>query len=531
MSFILLHHAHIYTNNPHNPITDALLIDTNKVIAVGDDALNSNLPETNKIDMGGQIIIPGLCDSHIHLGAYAQNISKVDCETSTRQECLEKVKLQIQNTPPGAWVLGHGWNHNLWPEGIGSAKLLDEIAPRNPVYLTAKSLHAAWTNSYAMKLANITQNTPDPDNGVIQRDSHGHPTGILYENAMRLIEKVIPKLSPSELLTPVQNAIRQLNAFGLTRIHDFDGPDVFLALQYLNSTHQLSIRVTKNIMHEQLDSAIDLGVSAGLGDDFLNIGHLKLFADGALGPQTAAMFEPYLNSNNNIGILSLDKDEIIKIGNKAARNRIPLAIHAIGDRAVHHTLAAISVLQSSEQGINDSVLRHRIEHVQLYHEKDRDLLSRVKFTASMQPIHAPSDKIMATQHWGDRIGNAYAWKTIHSLGQGNINLAFGSDAPVESPNPFWGLYAAVTGNHPQTGELNSDNWHRDECLTIQEAIHAYTTGPAFATRQENRLGRLIPGYYADLIVLREDPFKCEPHQLISITPTATMVDGIWVYQA
>jgi len=540
----LLYNARIYTQNPAQPFASAIAIDRERIAAVGSaDELFNRFTRAQPENMDGRFIFPGLTDAHIHLQHYALSLQKIDCETDTKEECLRRVAERAKHAKPGEWILGHGWNQNTWlpsPGGRGAggegksgeggfphASDLDAIAPNNPVYLTAKSLHAGWVNTAAMRLANITSQTADPPNGQIQRDAHGAPTGILLEAAMSLVSGVLPDPTPEQIASAIEQAQPILWKMGLTGVHDFDRRDSFMALQILHAHARLKLRVLKNLPVELLDQAHELGLRGGFGDDLLRIGNIKVFMDGALGPHTAAMFQPYLGEENNRGILNMDGEELFEHGRKAAALGLGITVHAIGDRANHEVLNACEQLRRYERENRLPHLRHRIEHVQVLHPNDLARLGALDIIASMQPIHAISDMKMADDYWGaERARYAYAWRTQLDNG---ARLAFGSDAPVDSPNPFWGLHAAVTRRRAD-GSPSAEGWYPEQKLTLPQAWEAYTLGPAYAAWMDNRLGRLAPGFLADLIVLEKDPFNCNPDELLSMQSSATMVNGEWVYR-
>jgi predicted amidohydrolase YtcJ len=526
---LVIHHAKIYTLDPLNPIASALAIDRDRVIAVGtDDEILSSFTTSNLLNAYGRTIIPGLTDAHIHLEDYSLSQQKVDCETPTRQECLHRVAAQVINTAPGDWILGHGWNQNNWAEGYGSASLLDDLAPNNPVYLTHKSLHCAWANSSALRLAVITRDTPEPEGGRIGHLPSGDPDGILFESAMSILEAAIPGPTFERVVQAIQSEISLLWQMGLTGVHDFDHSRCFSALQVLHDRHELKLRVLKNIHLEDLPHAVELGLRSGFGDDMLRIGSVKMFSDGALGPHTAAMLKPYNDDPHNKGILMMDAQALYEQGRIAVGNGISIAVHAIGDRANRIVLDAYTKLRNFERLLpfaSKKHLRHRVEHVQVIHPDDIPRFAELNIIASMQPIHATSDMLMADRCWGDRSAYAYAWRSLLSH---HVPMAFGSDAPVESPNPFWGIYAAVTRRRAD-GTPSAQGWYPEQCLSVDEAVHAYTTGPALAAGMEDQLGKLAPGYLADLLILNEDPFSCAPEELLTIHPMATMVGGEWVY--
>ena len=524
---LVLTNAKIYTLWKDQPQVEAVAIDQGRFVAVGKSADVTSLtrPGDTIRDMADRTIWPGLTDSHIHLQHYAFFLRMIDCETPTREECLRRVAESAQKTRPGAWIRGHGWNQNAWPEGFGNAALLDQLAPHNPVYLTAKSLHAAWANTAALQAAGISRQTPDPKDGTIQRDEQGNLTGILFESAMELLENAIPAATAADIRQAIENAQATLWRMGLTGVHDFDPRTCFLALQEMEQSGSLHLRVVKGIPHEELIHAVGLGIKTGFGSDLLRIGSVKIFADGALGPQTAAMLQPYQGSNDT-GMLFLDSEQIFEIGQKAAETGISLAIHAIGDRANHEVLLAFEQLRRFESDQQKPHLRHRIEHVQILHPDHLNRLAALGVIASMQPIHATSDYPMADRYWGERSRSAYA---LRDLLDRNTYMTFGSDAPVESPNPFWGLHAAVTRRR-QDGTPGQDGWYPHQKLTLQQALEGYTTGPAYAAGQEDQLGRIAPGYLADLLVLEKDPFSLDVDQLFMVQPAATMVAGQFVWE-
>ena len=525
----ILYKAKIFTQEPGHLHASAMMIDNGRIVAVGEDSgiLAAASSGALKSNLDGKVVWPGLIDAHIHLQNYAASLQFVDCETGTRQECLGRVAERARKTSPHTWIRGHGWNQNSWPEGFGDASDLDCVAAANPVYLTAKSMHASWANSLALQKAGITASTPDPKSGKIVRDNAGQPTGILLESAMELVEKVIPPPSNEDISQQIYEAQSRLWKMGVTGVHDYDQASCFSALQMLQWEGKLSLRVLKGIPYEVMPHAIAAGLRSGFGNEFLRIGSVKLFADGALGPRTAAMLAPYENETEYSGFPFLDAEQIYEIGQEATRNGLSLATHAIGDRANHEVINAYAQLREFETSQNLPHRRHRIEHVQLLHPDDVNRLAVYHIIASMQPIHATSDMLMADRQWGSRSAYAYAW---HSLLQNKTLLAFGSDAPVESPNPFWGIYAAVTRRRLD-GQPGSEGWYPQQRITLQNALAAYTLGPAFAAGNEKCQGKLAPGYYADLIVLDKDPFSMPVADLAALQPMATMVSGEWVWQS
>jgi len=523
---VLLRNGKIHPRADSPATCEALLLLGGRILALGSaDSIGEAWPApTTTFDLRGRTVLPGLCDAHLHLEKYASALTQIDCGTPSREECLRRVQARAEHTRPGEWLLGHGWNQNDWG-GHGSAAELDRVAPESPVFLTAKSLHAAWVNTRALRAASIDRATPDPPGGAILRDADGSPTGILLEAAIALVADRIPAADPAAVAEEIRAAQTALWRFGITAVHDFDGPRCFRALQILHGRGELQLHVLKSIPIEFLDQAAALGLQSGFGDDWLRLGHVKIFADGALGPRTAAMLRPYDGEPDNLGISLIDREGILEAGILAARAGLPLAVHAIGDRANHEVIEGLAALRRFERENRLPALRHRIEHLQLLAPDDLARPAELGLVVSMQPIHATSDMPMAQRYWGERNRYAYAWKS--QLQRGAL-AAFGSDAPVESPNPFLGLHAAVTRRRLD-GAPGPEGWIAEERIDLGAALRGFTVGPAETAGMGDRLGRLEPGCYADLIVLDRDPYSLPPAELGSLLPRATMVAGRWAY--
>ena len=532
MTDTLLIHAKIYTQDPHWPWVTALAVRDGVIVAVGDetDLIGWAGPGTFVVDMRGQTVLPGLIDAHLHFEWYAFGLHEVDAETDTLDEALERVRAKAAATPPGQWIVGRGWNHNAWNRSgaFPNAADLDRVAPAHPVFLQAKSGHAAWVNSLALSRCGVNAETSDPPGGHIGHggDEASAPTGILLEDAMELVHRQIPERTAQQLAEAMPLAQQKAWQAGLTGVHDFDGPRSLAAWQMLRERGQLGLRVVKQLHGWRLDQALALGLRSGFGDDWLRLGQVKVFADGALGPRTAAMIDPYLGEPGNYGLTVTDKEALQELAVRAAANGLALSVHAIGDKANHDVLDVFESLRLAEAPEARDRLRHRIEHVQLLHPSDFARLGRLNVVASMQPLHATSDMVIAEKYWGGpRLAGAYAWRT--QLDAGAV-LAFGSDCPVEDFNPFWGIHAAVTRRRAD-GAPGPEGWHSEQRVTVAEAVRAYTLGAAYAGQMEHRLGSLAPGKLADLIVLDRDIFTCDPMAIRDTRVTGTMVGGEWKF--
>jgi len=508
---IVLYNGLIWTGTASSFHPSAIAIRDGRVFAVGDDDDMRLLcgPGGEVTNLGGRTVVPGLVDAHVHLSNYARFLQNVDLNDAlSAQHAAELVGARASELPGGRWVLGSGWDQNRWPDReFPTAAQLDALVPRHPVYLTARSGHAAWVNSAALRQAGITASTSDPPHGRLGRDEVGTPDGMLFEGpAMDLVARHIAQPTPEELAEAVLAAIQRAHRGGLTGIHDFDGSLAFKAYQLLKARGDLTLRIVKNIPVEHLDAAIEVGLRWGFGDDWLRIGGVKTFADGALGPRTAWMVQPYEGEPDNYGICVTDPEEMKENVSRASAAGLPSTIHAIGDRAVHHVLDVFEAVRAeeSQRGIPPTTIRHRIEHVQIIQPQDAGRLAELGLIASMQPNHAISDMLMADRYWGERANFAYNWRL--QLDAGAV-LALGSDAPIEPIEPLPNIQAAVTRRRPD-GFPGPAGWRSSArgCLTVEEALRGFTTGPAYAAGMEDRLGQLAPGFLADLVVLERDIF-------------------------
>jgi predicted amidohydrolase YtcJ len=528
----LLVNGRIYTLDAGCPRASALAISGERVLAVEDgsatgpgrDLRDLLVPGGEVLDLGGRCVLPGLIDSHTHFMWYALWLSDLVLgDAATLGEMLASLARWAQGVDPGEWIVGRGWDQERWPERrFPTAADLDSVAPDHPVVLTAKSGHLVVANTHALQLAGITAETPDPPGGRIGRDGQGRPDGMLFEgSAVNLVTRLVPSSGSEEVGDALLGAFPNAWRVGLTTIHDVDGSPAFAAYQRLHARGELGLRVVKYLPVDALDCALQIGLRAGLGDDWLRVGGIKVFVDGALGPRTGAMLDPYAGEPENVGILTTDEEALRDLVRKATAGGLPLAVHAIGDRA--NRLALDVLADAGPAGAGG--LRHRIEHVQLLHPGDVGRLTALGVVASMQPIHATQDYEMADRYWGERCATGYAWRSL--LEAGTV-LAFGSDCPVEDLSPLLGIHAAVTRRRTD-GSPGPEGWYPRQRLTVEEAVRAYTLGAAYAAGMEDRLGSLTPGKLADLVVLDRDIFSCDPMAIAGTQVVATIIGGQVVY--
>ncbi len=526
----LLVNGRVYTMDAERPRALALAVSGERILAVGTEHSLRDLlaPGGEVLDLEGRCVLPGLTDSHIHFTWYGLGLRELDLsKAASLSEMLASVAERARETTPGAWVVGRRWDQERWLDRrFPTATELDGVAPGHLVMLRAKSGHALVANSRALRLAGITSETPDPPGGRIGRDADGRPDGVLFEdNAMSLVEDLIPLPEPKVVDGVLRETFPSAWRVGLTCIHDVDGPPAFAAYQRLHARSELGLRVVKYIPAGVLDCALEIGLRAGMGDDWLRLGGIKVFADGALGPRTAMMLASYEGEPENVGVPTIDENTLRELARKAVAGGLPLAVHAIGDAANRMVLDALAGVGERCRG-RACPNRHRIEHVQLLHPDDVGRLAELGIVASMQPLHATQDFEMADRYWGERCATAYAWRSLLEAG---TLLAFGSDCPVEDLNPFAGIHAAVTRRRAD-GSPGPDGWYPEQRLTVEEAVHAYTLGAARAVGMEDRLGSLSPGKLADLVVLDRDIFTCDPMAIAETQVMATMIGGKFVYK-
>lgn len=529
----ILFNGNIVTLDIYRPVVSALAICEGRIVAHGRD--EEVLPladaDTIRINLDGKAVVPGLTDAHIHWQKTSEAMQQVRLHNLTsKRDALDRVAERAAQTAPGEWIQGYGWAQDLWQDdrAFPTAADLDAVAPDNPVFLVARSYHAGWVNTRALQAAGVTGATPDPDGGEILHDANGEPTGILLEPAaMDLVRGSIPKPTTEQLADYMAVAQQKALASGLTGLHDYDDPSCLRALQILRERGQLGLRVVKNINKAYFRAALDSGLRWGFGDDWLRIGGLKIFNDGAIGPRTASMVEPYIGEPDNYGMIVTDKEEMVELVSEASANGLPSTIHAIGDRSVRDVLDVYEIVrgQESERGDLRQDRRHRIEHVQVIHPDDIDRLAKLDIIASMQPCHATADMETADRFWGER--SALAYNPRVQLDRGVV-VAFGTDSPVEPFDPIKNIYAAVTRRR-EDGAPGPDGWYPAARVRVDEALRCYTFGPAYAAGLETRLGKLAPGYLADLVVLDRDLLTIPTDEILSITVIATMVGGTWRY--
>lgn len=518
----------VRTMDPARPVAEALVVQGGKVVEVGSrEALARSHPGARLVELPG-VIVPGLEDAHGHLRGLGNSLAVVDLTgAASEAEAVARVKAAGPQSRRGDWIEGRGWDQNLWPgQQFPGRKLLDEAFPSTPVYLTRVDGHAAWVNGEALRRAGVTARTIDPEGGRFLREAgtSREPSGVLVDNAMDAVDRVMPQLTGEQLEGRVAAALARCAAVGLTGVHDA-GMDLptFTLLQQWDLAGRLPLRVYAMAEGRGPDGDVFLERGTFRGR-MLSMRSVKFLMDGALGSRGAALHEPYSDDPAQSGLLLWDVGELEARVHAFMERGFQVNIHAIGDRA--NTLV-IWLLEKEWKRVPENPGRHRVEHAQVLRLEDIPRLAKAGLIASMQPTHATSDMPWAEKRLGhERAKGAYAWKSLLDAG---APLAFGSDFPIESPDPLLGLYAARTRQDARG--LPEGGWFPEQRLTGEQALAAFTTGAAYASFAEGERGRLAPGMDADFTALSVDPVDAAPMDVRGAKVLATVVAGREVFRA
>lgn len=512
----------IHSLNPLGTGGNALVVEDGRITALTTPAAaRARLPQAELIDLGQVTITPGLVDAHIHLTEWA--VARTRLDLSKARSIQEAAQAVAAASRTSGWILGSGWNPHHWGGDYPKRSSLDAVVSDIPVVLQSHDMHALWLNTRALQLTGVYGLHADPAGGRILRDDTGSPTGVLLENAAQVVIPYLPRHDRDSIVPLIADAQRALHRYGITGVHSFPGvylrdPDPFPILQAMHERGELQLRVLQHISLDRLDDALHLGLRSGFGDDWLRVGGVKLFLDGALGSRTAWMRAPYEGTPDH-GVQVMTESDFRATVERAAHGGIATVVHAIGDAAVTLAFAVLA-----DQTLHVRALPHRVEHVQCLPPDCADQLDR-GIVCSVQPSHLMSDWRAADRHWGPRAAHSYAFRFMLDNG---ATLACGSDAPVESADPRHGLYAAVT--RTDSTREPAGGWHPEQCLTPHEALAGYTTGPAHVAGTPAIKAGLAPGALADFVAWKQDPLSIEPAGLLALEPSATVVSGQIVFQ-
>lgn len=530
-------HGKIYTLNPIQPWAEALAIRGDRVVAVGSDSEIAKLQSksTQVIDARGHLVLPGFTDCHIHFIDGAFSLGRVNLEgAKDPADIQQRLRAYGAAHPGNDWILGRGWNYAMFPTSLPHKKYLDEVFPDRPAFLEGYDGHTYWANSKALELAHITRDTPNPPNGIIVRDPQtGEATGALKEAAQSLVADVLPKATRGAKLAALRAGIRWANENGLTRVHsaggDFEELDLYdellrhgdLSLRFYIAYFQNPPELRPH------DIAAIEDARKKYNGDWLSAGAVKFMMDGVVESHTAAMLEPYSDDSSFQGKPFWQPEKYKAAVAELDKRGLQIFTHAIGDSGVRIVLDGY---ENMEKVNHTSGKRPRIEHIETITAQDIPRFSKLGVIASMQPLHSYPDEntlsVWARNAGPDRASRAWVWKSIANEGG---QLAFGSDWPVVTLNPFEGIQTAVTR---QTAEgLPKEGFVPSQRLSVAEAIRGYTLGAAYAGFREKTEGSLEPGKLADLIILSQSLFDVDAHTIAQTKVLTTIVGGRVVFQS
>lgn len=527
---VVVLNGRIYTADAARPIVAAMAVRDGRVVFTGDAAGARALvgSSTRLVDLQGKTVIPGMTDAHAHVLGLGQRLQSVDLfETRSFDEVVARVVERAKETPKGEWILGRGWDQNDWGNtSWPTHEALSRAVPDHPVMLTRVDGHAGIANAAAMRAANLTRTTRSPAGGEIIKDAQGNPTGVLIDNAQRLVSAVIPPATRAQVKEMISDAITEMHRWGLTGVHDAGSSALTLELyEELGREGKLNIRLYAMISDHAptIDAWFRRGPLLGGYDGTLWVRSIKLYQDGALGSRGAALLEPYSDAPGNTGLLVSPSEHIRDVANRALVAGFQVNSHAIGDRGNRLVLDAYEAALKARPTADH---RFRVEHAQILHSDDIPRFAQLGVIPSMQASHQTSDMYWAGTRLGEgRLRGAYAWR---SLIASNVIIPNGSDFPVEYVNPLISFKASVS--RQDANNWPAGGWYPEQRMTREEALLSMSLWAAYAGFQESELGSLTPGKRADFVVLDQDIMRVASEDILATQVLSTWVGGRVVYE-
>ncbi|MGB2868911.1 MAG: amidohydrolase [Bacteroidota bacterium] len=526
---VIFTNARIWTVDKAKPSAEAVAVKAGRITKVGSNAEVGQFAgkATTVIDVRGKRMLPGLIDNHTHFMGGGFQLQNVDLRAAKTEEEFARLIRERAEKYPGRWITGGDWDHDSWPGGnLPTKELVDRYTPTTPVFVNRYDGHMALANSYALKLAGVTRGTQSPEGGTIVKDARtGEPTGVLKDDAMGFVYRVVPGPGEHEMLEAARGALAEARKFGLTSIQDMSSAADLRTYQKLKADGELTARFYSRLPISQWQHLAAIGIKVPFGDEWIRVGSLKGFADGSLGSSTALFFEPYVSDPGTKGlamdILADGRLEQWALG--ADKAGLQLSIHSIGDSANSRML---DIFEKVVQQNPSWDRRFRLEHAQHIRPKDFQRFAHLGVIASVQPYHAIDDGRWAEKRIGhERCKTTYAFRTFL---ENHIRLCFGSDWTVAPLNPLLGIYAAVTRR--TTDDANPNGWFPEQKISVEEAIEAYTINNAYAAFEENEKGSITEGKLADFVILEDDILKIDPGKISTIQVAMTVVGGKVVFE-
>lgn len=520
----------IYTVNEKQPYAESVIIQDNKIIFVGSSTESQNFIDisTKVIDLKGKLMLPGFIDNHVHFISGGFYLLGIDLRPANSTSEFKKILSDYSKKYPNKWITGGYWDHEKWEtKNLPTKEMIDEVVPDQPVFVDRLDGHMAVANSYALKLAGITKDTPNPEGGLIVKDPKtGEPTGVLKDNAMSLINKIIPDPTSEENYTALSASLEEAKRLGITSVQDITYQAALDAYKKAKDEGKLSCRIYSRWPAVDYKFLVEQNIKVGYGDDLIKMGSLKAFADGSLGSSTAWFFDHYVNDPKNFGLpMDIITDgSLEKWALDADKNHLQLSVHAIGDRANSYMLDLYEKITQQNPKWDR---RFRIEHTQHIKFEDIKRMARLNVIASVQPYHCIDDGVWAENRIGkERLKYTYPFKSMLDAG---VKLCFGTDWYVAPLNPLFGIYAAVTRR--TLDDKNPDGWIPEQKISVKDAIKCYTLNSAYASFEENIKGSIEVNKLADLVVLSDDILSIDPVKIKDVKVILTVFDGKIIYSS
>lgn len=519
--------ARVWTGDARHPWADAVAVDGARIAAVGSSAEVRKLAGagTRLIDAHGAMVVPGFTDAHVHFtdGGFALQSVKLR-DAQTKDEFVRRIAAYAKTLPAGAWILNGDWDHENWGGELPTRQWIDAVTPHNPVWINRLDGHMSLANTAALSAAGVSRAVKDVDGGTIVRDASGEPTGIFKDNAMSVVERVVPSPAPDLVDRALRAAMQHVNEQGVTAVHNMGSWGELAAFERAHAAGALTTRIYAVVPLASWKRLADTVQARGFGDDWVRIGGLKGFVDGSIGSHTAAMLEPFTDAPTDRGLMVNTEADLYHWTSAADKAGLQVLVHAIGDRAIRTQLDIFERV-ARENGPRDR--RFRIEHAQHIAPADMPRFGALGVIPSMQPYHAIDDGRWVDKVIGaERAKGTYAFKALLDT---KATLAFGSDWFVAPPTPLMGIYAAVTRR--TLDEKRPGGWVPEQKITVEQALRAYTSGGAYAGFAEGSRGVIRKGLLADLTMIDRDLTRVAPETIRDAKIVRTIVNGKVVYEA